>query len=242
MEACSARTVQHIMLENSCSDTILLPLLTIVGQRSCTVHSFTLTFPLTKGCFVKPDMASAFAPSRTSSESQLVHWRKEEHKKQHPNSFPLGFDTFLAGFSSYVSTSSQYPRCYVGSAIQTDHLSSTSLADFPARGGVLRAFRWNCVPNSTIFVFLCAQLCFPSFTKVVNSRRESDAGVYWCEARNENGIARSRNATLQVAGELLHFPFPILNCFAPFPQACFIFAAKRTSELGHFPIPNKKSY
>ncbi|XP_055634932.1 protein sax-3-like [Toxorhynchites rutilus septentrionalis] len=37
------------------------------------------------------------------------------------------------------------------------------------------------------------------FLKVVNSRRESDAGVYWCEAKNENGVARSRNATLQVA-------------------------------------------
>jgi len=37
------------------------------------------------------------------------------------------------------------------------------------------------------------------FLKVVHSRRESDAGVYWCEARNQLGAVRSRNATLQVA-------------------------------------------
>lgn len=36
--------------------------------------------------------------------------------------------------------------------------------------------------------------------QVVHSRRESDAGVYWCEARNQLGSVRSRNATLQVAG------------------------------------------
>lgn len=40
-----------------------------------------------------------------------------------------------------------------------------------------------------------------SGAQVVNSRRESDAGIYWCEAKNELGVARSRNATLQVAGE-----------------------------------------
>jgi roundabout, axon guidance receptor 2 len=36
---------------------------------------------------------------------------------------------------------------------------------------------------------------------VVHSRRESDAGIYWCEAKNEMGVVRSRNATLQVAGK-----------------------------------------
>ncbi|XP_053673919.1 roundabout homolog 2-like, partial [Anopheles nili] len=37
------------------------------------------------------------------------------------------------------------------------------------------------------------------FLKVVHSRRESDAGIYWCEASNELGVARSHNATLQVS-------------------------------------------
>lgn len=48
------------------------------------------------------------------------------------------------------------------------------------------------------------QMFLPSgdlfFLKVVHSRRESDAGIYWCEAKNELGTARSRNATLNVAG------------------------------------------
>lgn len=34
---------------------------------------------------------------------------------------------------------------------------------------------------------------------VTYTRRESDGGIYWCEARNELGIVRSRNATLRVA-------------------------------------------
>ncbi|XP_055598620.1 roundabout homolog 1-like [Uranotaenia lowii] len=37
------------------------------------------------------------------------------------------------------------------------------------------------------------------FLKVLHSRRESDAGVYYCEAKNELGVARSRNATLKVS-------------------------------------------
>ncbi|KAL0272516.1 UNVERIFIED_CONTAM: hypothetical protein PYX00_005452 [Menopon gallinae] len=39
------------------------------------------------------------------------------------------------------------------------------------------------------------------FLKVVHGRKDSDAGVYWCVARNSLGSARSRNATLDVAGK-----------------------------------------
>lgn len=44
------------------------------------------------------------------------------------------------------------------------------------------------------------------FLRVVHSRNKdrsskSDSGIYWCEAKNEIGTARSRNATLQVAGK-----------------------------------------
>lgn len=48
---------------------------------------------------------------------------------------------------------------------------------------------------------MCSHNFFDILLQVVNSRRESDAGNYWCEAKNELGVSRSRNATLQVAGE-----------------------------------------
>lgn len=45
------------------------------------------------------------------------------------------------------------------------------------------------------------------FLKVVHGRKESDGGVYWCEAVNALGKARSRNATLTVAGKLQYINF-----------------------------------
>ena len=39
------------------------------------------------------------------------------------------------------------------------------------------------------------------FLRVIQTKREQDGGVYWCEARNEVGQARSRNATLDVASK-----------------------------------------
>ncbi|GFQ70715.1 roundabout homolog 2 [Trichonephila clavata] len=39
------------------------------------------------------------------------------------------------------------------------------------------------------------------FLHVIHTKREQDTGTYWCLATNEIGKAKSRNATLEVAGE-----------------------------------------
>lgn len=39
------------------------------------------------------------------------------------------------------------------------------------------------------------------FLRVMQNKKEHDGGVYWCEAANKVGKVRSRNATLEVAGE-----------------------------------------
>ena len=43
------------------------------------------------------------------------------------------------------------------------------------------------------------------FLRVIQSKKEHDGGTYWCEATNSVGTARSRNATLEVAGKQTSF-------------------------------------
>ena len=38
------------------------------------------------------------------------------------------------------------------------------------------------------------------FLRVIQNKKEHDGGNYWCEATNKVGSARSKNATLEVAG------------------------------------------
>lgn len=51
------------------------------------------------------------------------------------------------------------------------------------------------------------------FLRASHARRDSDAGVYWCEATNHYGTARSRNATLQVASKFISLGENIVKMF-----------------------------
>lgn len=39
------------------------------------------------------------------------------------------------------------------------------------------------------------------FLRVVQGKKEQDAGTYWCVARNEGGKTASKNASLEIAGK-----------------------------------------
>ena len=64
------------------------------------------------------------------------------------------------------------------------------------------------------------------FFRVVHGRKESDAGVYWCLARNPQGSSRSRNATLTVACKSCYSIYLLFVCFLGCCFCCYCYCCR----------------
>ncbi|KAK9887849.1 hypothetical protein WA026_000156, partial [Henosepilachna vigintioctopunctata] len=142
----------------------------------------------------------------SSTQSHLdVHSQQKEDSNETTTIIIIKFPLFLTpntvSRTGYHHTSQQPPRI-------TEHPVDTTVARHePATlnchasgepeptitwfkdGALLRSAQHRILlPTGNLF-----------FLKVTQSRKESDGGVYWCEATNALGKAISRNATLTVA-------------------------------------------
>ncbi len=60
------------------------------------------------------------------------------------------------------------------------------------------------------------------FLRVIQNKKEHDGGIYWCEATNKVGTAKSINASLEVAGK----PDNQLTCFCLITNfGCFLWVS-----------------